>query len=95
VDWASSAPMTDDEGLSLPEAVDWCGSGITVREISRLLRLDGAHQGGRDGSDELDRPDCEFEGDALAGLTVCGGGGRHDAARRTSGTMLRGQSSPR
>jgi hypothetical protein len=42
--------MTDDEGLSLPEAVDWCGSGITVLEITRLLRLDGAHQGGRDGS---------------------------------------------
>src|SRR5215203_2712414 len=24
--------MTDDEGLSLREAVDWCGSGVTVRE---------------------------------------------------------------
>jgi hypothetical protein len=95
--WTGQAlrTMTDDEGLSLREAVDWCGSGITVREITRLLRLDGAHQGGRDGSDELDRPDCEFEADALAGLTVCGGGGRHDAARRTSGMMLRGQSSPR
>ena len=41
--------MTDDEGLSVREAVDWCGSGVTVREITRLLRLDGAHQGGRDG----------------------------------------------
>jgi hypothetical protein len=41
--------MTDDEGLSLREAVDWCGSGITVREITRLLRLSGGHQGGRDG----------------------------------------------
>ncbi len=41
--------MTDDEGLSLREAVDWCGSGVTVREITRLLRLDGSHQGGRDG----------------------------------------------
>ena len=41
--------MTDDEGLSLREAVDWCGSGITVREITRLLRLDDAHQGSRDG----------------------------------------------
>jgi len=28
------------------EAVDCCG-GIPVREISRLLRLDGGHQGGR------------------------------------------------
>ena len=30
--------MTDNEGLSLREAVDWCGSGVTVREITRLLR---------------------------------------------------------
>ena len=42
--------MTDDEGLSLREAVDWCGGGgVTVREITRLLRLDDAHQGSRDG----------------------------------------------
>jgi hypothetical protein len=41
--------MTEDEGLSLREAVEWCGSGVTVREIARLLRLDGAHPGGRDG----------------------------------------------
>ena len=38
--------MTDNEGLSLREAVEWCGSG--VREITRLLRLDDAHQGSRD-----------------------------------------------
>ena len=41
--------MTDEEGLSVREAVDWCGSGITVRELTRLLRLDDAHQGSRDG----------------------------------------------
>src|SRR5215207_6392818 len=35
--------MTDDEGLSLREAVDWCG-GVTVREITRLLRLAPAEQ---------------------------------------------------
>jgi hypothetical protein len=40
--------MTEDEGLSLRKAVDWCGSGLTVREITRLLRLDGGHHGGRD-----------------------------------------------
>jgi hypothetical protein len=39
--------MTDVEGLSVREAVDWCGSGVTVREITRLLRLAGGHQGGR------------------------------------------------
>ena len=37
--------MTEDEGLSVREAVGWCGSGVTVREITRLLRLDGGHQG--------------------------------------------------
>ena len=31
--------MTDDEGLSVREAVDWCGSGVTVREVTRLRRL--------------------------------------------------------
>jgi hypothetical protein len=38
---------TDDEGLSVREAVDWCGCGIPVREITRLLRLDGGHQDGQ------------------------------------------------
>jgi hypothetical protein len=39
--------MTDNEGLSVREALDWCGSGVTVREITRLLRLDDAHQESR------------------------------------------------
>src|SRR5215207_9450266 len=31
--------MTDDEGLSVRQAVEWCGSAVTVREVSRLRRL--------------------------------------------------------
>jgi len=32
--------MTIDEGLSLREAVEWCGSGaFTVREVNRLRQL--------------------------------------------------------
>jgi len=32
--------MTAEEGLSLREAVEWCGSGaLTVREVSRLRQL--------------------------------------------------------
>jgi hypothetical protein len=31
--------MTDNESLSLREAVDYCGSGVTVREATRLRRL--------------------------------------------------------
>jgi hypothetical protein len=34
--------MTDDEGLSVRDVADWCGSGITVREVTRLRRL--AHE---------------------------------------------------
>ena len=33
--------MGVDEGLSVREAVEWCGTGITVREVSRLRRLAG------------------------------------------------------
>jgi hypothetical protein len=38
--------MIDVDGLSLREAVDWCG-GVTVREIT-LLRPDGGQNGHRD-----------------------------------------------
>ena len=38
--------MTDDEGLSVREAVECCGSGVTLREISRLRRLDSGQQEG-------------------------------------------------
>ena len=32
--------MTDDEGLSVREAVEWCGRGaLTVREVTRLRQL--------------------------------------------------------
>jgi hypothetical protein len=36
---AALQTMTDQEGLSLREAVDWCGSAVTVREVTRLRRL--------------------------------------------------------
>ena len=42
--------MTDDEGLSVREVIEWCGSGVTVREITRLRRLGVDQQdGGGDG----------------------------------------------
>ena len=34
--------MTSDEGLTLREAVDWCGAGLTIREASRLRRMAAA-----------------------------------------------------
>src|SRR5215210_3092547 len=36
--------MSDDEGLSVREAVEWCGTGITGREVTRLRRLAGDPQ---------------------------------------------------
>ena len=42
--------MTDDEGVSVRGVVEWCGSGVTVREITRLRRLGVDQQdGGREG----------------------------------------------
>ena len=37
--------MIDDEGVSLREAVEWCGSGVTLREVTRLRRLVDQHSG--------------------------------------------------
>jgi hypothetical protein len=31
--------MTDDEGLSVHAAADWCGNAVTMREVTRLRRL--------------------------------------------------------
>jgi hypothetical protein len=31
--------MTEDEGLSLREAVEWCGDELTTREATRLRHL--------------------------------------------------------
>jgi len=38
--------MTHDEGLSVREAVEWCGSGVKLREVSRLRRLADLRAGG-------------------------------------------------
>ena len=36
------ARLTDEEGLTLREAVQWCGDALTFREAARLRRLAGA-----------------------------------------------------
>jgi hypothetical protein len=38
--------MTDGEDLSVREAVEWCCSSVTVREVTRLRRLVGEAWGG-------------------------------------------------
>ncbi len=30
--------LTQEEGLSVKEAIDWCGGDVTNREIARLIR---------------------------------------------------------
>src|SRR4029453_12100575 len=41
--------MTEGEDLSVREAVDWCCIGVTMREITRLVRLAGGGRGGQNG----------------------------------------------
>ena len=31
--------LTDEEGMSVPEAVEWCGERVSVREVTRLRKL--------------------------------------------------------
>ena len=31
--------LTDDEGMLLPEAVEWCGGQLSVREATRLRKV--------------------------------------------------------
>jgi hypothetical protein len=42
--------MTDEEGLSVREAVEWCGSVVTLREVTRLRRLADEQSGGGTGA---------------------------------------------
>jgi hypothetical protein len=75
--------MTDDEGLSVREAVEWCGNGLTLREITRLRRLDGGQQDGareprvgcgwpgRARRDAANDPDERFEADRWCGIGCC------------------------
>jgi hypothetical protein len=40
--------MTIDEGLSVREVVEWCGSSVTAREVTRLRQLAHDSPGGND-----------------------------------------------
>ena len=46
--------MTEDEGVSVREAVEWCGDEITNREATRLRRL--VEDNGADGDDKSGAP---------------------------------------
>jgi hypothetical protein len=52
---AALRQMTEVEGLTLREAVEWCGEEISVREATWLRHL--THEGGDDGQPEQGDPD--------------------------------------
>ncbi|MDI6911235.1 hypothetical protein [Nocardioides sp.] len=65
--------LTEREGLSLGEAVEWCGETVTVREATRLRRLASGSQGD-DGSEQGGERDGAQAGDAAA-VAGAGSGG--------------------
>jgi hypothetical protein len=42
--------MTEDEGLSVREAVEWCGSVVILRDVTRLCRVADQYSGGGTGA---------------------------------------------
>ena len=64
--------LTEREGLSLGEAVEWCGETITVREATRLRRLASEPQAGDDGGAETPEAAVEQLLDALGDEDLLG-----------------------
>ena len=58
--------LTEVEGLSLGEAVEWCGETVTVREATRLRRLACEPRGGES---------VGAQGSGGAALATAGSGG--------------------
>ena len=63
---AALRQMTEAEGLTLSEAVEWCGEEISVREATRLRRLAG---------DDGDAVGEEGESSGPTGSAAAQGGG--------------------
>ena len=79
--------LTGREGLSVSEAVEWCGETVTVREASRLRRLAGDPQADANRDLDADPPtyraptsdrecakDREREGSQASDATPAGAG---------------------
>ncbi|HEY0949398.1 MAG TPA: hypothetical protein VGD85_04325, partial [Nocardioides sp.] len=65
--------LTEREGLSLGEAVEWCGETITVREATRLRRLASEPQAGDDGDQGGDGATLATAGSGGAGAGASAG----------------------
>lgn len=72
--------LTEREGLSLGEAVEWCGETITVREATRLRRLASEPQAGDDGEQDSDRDGAQGGDDAALAAGGSGGAGAGSSA---------------
>lgn len=57
--------LTEREGISLGEAVEWCGEKLTMREATRMRRL-GSEPKGADGREPGGERDVEQTADAAA-----------------------------
>lgn len=64
---AALRELTEREGLSLSEAVEWCGETVSVREATRLRRLASERQAEDDGGEQ--------GGDGTAALATAESGG--------------------
>jgi hypothetical protein len=65
--------LTDVEGLSLREAVEWCGGQVSVREATRLRRQ--AAQDADEGADRSVVQDGDRPGAAPGSSSTVGAGG--------------------
>ena len=76
--------MVEEEGLSLREAVSWCGDEVSVRTAARFKRLVTGESGGEPaaGDEDAGAADAESHGDDDAGD---GAGDGADAARAGGG----------
>lgn len=63
--------MTEQEGLSVGEAVQWCGDALSSREATRLRRLARVERPGPDATTE---PFNWTTGGGVVGLTAGSGG---------------------
>jgi hypothetical protein len=72
--------LTEREGLSLGEAVEWCGETITVREATRLRRLASESQAGDDGEQDSDRDGAQCGDDAALATAGSGRAGAGSSA---------------
>jgi hypothetical protein len=85
--------LTQREGLSLGEAVEWCGETVTVREATRLRRLASEPQADAD-RDQGGERDGSQAGDAAAATSAGTGGALTASASVRSGSTAQTNVSP-